>query len=90
MFGWWVFAESLPGTWWIGAALLVAGSVIISRRDTEKEKARAGQQQHRPVRSPGREAEGEGEGEGEELLARRSSGDESGGESDESLRQRQE
>jgi methylase of polypeptide subunit release factors len=39
LFGWFVFAEALPPMWWVGASMLVAGSVIISRRDTE-EKAR--------------------------------------------------
>ncbi|OJD40732.1 transcription initiation factor iia small subunit [Diplodia corticola] len=28
-----VFGESLPGLWWLGAAMLVAGSVIIGRRE---------------------------------------------------------
>jgi len=28
-----VFRENLNGTWWLGAALLVAGSVIIGRRE---------------------------------------------------------
>ncbi|KAF1994761.1 hypothetical protein P154DRAFT_363998 [Amniculicola lignicola CBS 123094] len=28
-----VFSESLPALWWLGAALLVAGSVIIGRRE---------------------------------------------------------
>ncbi|KAK8162078.1 hypothetical protein IWX90DRAFT_439433 [Phyllosticta citrichinensis] len=28
-----IFAESLPGIWWLGAAMLVAGSVVIGRRD---------------------------------------------------------
>ncbi|KAI9798021.1 MAG: hypothetical protein M1835_005024 [Candelina submexicana] len=37
--GWLIFAEALPPLWWLGAALLVAGSVIIGRRD-EEEKAR--------------------------------------------------
>lgn len=32
-----IFSESLPGLWWVGAALLVAGSVIIGMRE-EKEK----------------------------------------------------
>lgn len=32
-----IFSESLPGLWWLGAALLVAGSVIIGmREETEK------------------------------------------------------
>ncbi|KAK4983963.1 hypothetical protein LTR66_008647 [Elasticomyces elasticus] len=30
-----VFGESLPPMWWAGAALLVAGSVIIGRREEE-------------------------------------------------------
>lgn len=37
--GWLIFAEALPPLWWLGASLLVAGSVIIGRRD-EEEKAR--------------------------------------------------
>lgn len=28
-----VFSETLPGLWWLGAAMLVAGSVIIGRRE---------------------------------------------------------
>ena len=32
-----IFSESLPGLWWVGAALLVAGSVIIGTRE-EQEK----------------------------------------------------
>ncbi|KAF1846677.1 uncharacterized protein K460DRAFT_282234 [Cucurbitaria berberidis CBS 394.84] len=32
-----IFSESLPGLWWLGASLLVAGSVIIGmREETEK------------------------------------------------------
>ncbi|OCK77707.1 hypothetical protein K432DRAFT_333393 [Lepidopterella palustris CBS 459.81] len=34
-----IFSESLPGVWWLGAALLVAGSVIIGRRDKGSETA---------------------------------------------------
>jgi len=30
-----IFSETLPGIWWLGAALLVAGSVIIGRREEE-------------------------------------------------------
>ena len=35
-----IFSESLPGLWWLGAASLVAGSVIIGRREegTKKEE----------------------------------------------------
>ncbi|KAK0938689.1 hypothetical protein LTR29_009788 [Friedmanniomyces endolithicus] len=32
-----IFRESLPGLWWMGASLLVAGSVIIGRREEGKE-----------------------------------------------------
>ncbi|KXT01820.1 hypothetical protein AC578_1990 [Pseudocercospora eumusae] len=32
-----IFSESLPGLWWLGAAMLVAGSVIIGRREEGKE-----------------------------------------------------
>jgi hypothetical protein len=28
-----IFSESLPGLWWLGAAFLVAGSVIIGSRE---------------------------------------------------------
>ena len=28
-----IFAENLPPLWWLGAALLVAGNVIIGRKD---------------------------------------------------------
>lgn len=28
-----IFSEALPGLWWLGAALLVAGSVIIGSRE---------------------------------------------------------
>jgi hypothetical protein len=31
-----IFSERLPGLWWLGAALLVAGSVIIGRREEGK------------------------------------------------------
>lgn len=34
--GFFIFTESLPPLWWLGAALLVAGNVIIGRRE-EKE-----------------------------------------------------
>jgi len=38
--GFFIFTESLPPLWWLGAALLVAGNVIIGRRE-EKEVATA-------------------------------------------------
>ena len=34
--GFFIFTESLPPLWWLGASLLVAGNVIIGRRE-EKE-----------------------------------------------------
>lgn len=33
--GWMVFGEKLPGLWWVGAAGLVVGNVVIGRRDEE-------------------------------------------------------
>ncbi|KXL46147.1 hypothetical protein M433DRAFT_225408 [Acidomyces richmondensis BFW] len=32
-----VFSENLPGLWWVGASFLVVGSVIIGRREEEKD-----------------------------------------------------
>ncbi|KAL1311183.1 hypothetical protein AAFC00_001380 [Neodothiora populina] len=40
--GWMIFSENLPGLWWMGAAMLVAGSVIIGRREEGKESGAAG------------------------------------------------
>jgi hypothetical protein len=38
-----VFSEKLPGLWWLGAAMLVTGSVIIGMREETAEKdAKAG------------------------------------------------
>ncbi|KAH7043203.1 hypothetical protein B0J12DRAFT_578651 [Macrophomina phaseolina] len=37
-----VFGESLPGLWWLGAAMLVAGSVIIGRREEKTLKKGGG------------------------------------------------
>lgn len=33
-----IFSESLPPLWWAGAALLVAGNVIIGRKDESKDE----------------------------------------------------
>lgn len=30
-----IFSESLPPLWWAGAALLVAGNVVVGRKDEE-------------------------------------------------------
>jgi hypothetical protein len=32
-----IFSESLPPMWWIGASLLVAGNVIVGRKDEGKQ-----------------------------------------------------
>lgn len=37
-----IFAENLPGLWWVGAAMLVAGSVIIGRREEGAKKGEDG------------------------------------------------
>ncbi|KAG0646275.1 hypothetical protein D0Z07_8386 [Hyphodiscus hymeniophilus] len=37
-----IFSESLPPLWFLGASLLVAGNVIIGRRDEGEDKADAG------------------------------------------------
>ncbi len=34
--GWMVFGESLPGLWWVGAAGLVVGNVVIGHREEEE------------------------------------------------------
>jgi drug/metabolite transporter (DMT)-like permease len=31
-----IFGESLPPLWWVGASLLVAGTVLIGRRSEDK------------------------------------------------------
>jgi len=36
-----IFSEKLPGVWWLGAAMLVAGSVIIGMRDETETEAKA-------------------------------------------------
>lgn len=33
--GFLIFAESLPPLWWLGAAFLVAGNVVIGRREEQ-------------------------------------------------------
>lgn len=38
--GWMIFSESLPPLWFAGAALLVAGNVIIGRREEGEEKGK--------------------------------------------------
>jgi len=36
-----IFSEKLPGVWWLGAAMLCAGSVIIGMREEREEKVDA-------------------------------------------------
>ncbi len=38
LLGWAVFSERLPPLWWVGAALLAAGNVVIGRREEEGDK----------------------------------------------------
>lgn len=37
--GFLIFGENLPPLWWFGASLLVAGNVIIGRRDGEEKES---------------------------------------------------
>lgn len=64
--GWLIFSESLPPLWFFGAALLVAGNVIIGRRDEGAEK---GDVHERAEHGEGATGDEEGEGllEGEEV-----------------------
>lgn len=34
-----IFSEKLPGVWWLGAAMLVTGSVIIGMREETEKKS---------------------------------------------------
>ena len=68
--GWMVFGEKLPGLWWVGAAGLVVGNVVIGRRDEEGDvtlKGRVGEDAGR-VEQEGEEQRREGyrDREGEE------------------------
>ncbi|CZR64958.1 uncharacterized protein PAC_14858 [Phialocephala subalpina] len=56
--GWLIFSESLPPLWFLGAALLVAGNVIIGRRDEGEEKDVHGRAEN--GEGSGREEVGEG------------------------------
>ncbi|KAF8858284.1 hypothetical protein BDZ45DRAFT_400380 [Acephala macrosclerotiorum] len=57
--GWLIFSESLPPLWFLGAALLVAGNVIIGRREEGEEK---GDAHERAENGEGPRTEEEGEG----------------------------
>lgn len=64
--GWMIFSESLPPLWFVGAALLVAGNVIIGRRDEGEERGK-GDEQVRAENGEMRNEEAEGLLVGEEL-----------------------
>lgn len=46
--GFMIFTESLPPLWWLGAALLVAGTVIVGRRDEDQKSSGEGSQPPSP------------------------------------------
>jgi hypothetical protein len=56
-----IFSESLPPLWFVGAALLVAGNVIIGRREEGEEKGE-GDEQVRAETGEGSYVSEEGEG----------------------------
>lgn len=70
-----IFSETLPGLWWLGAALLVAGSVIIGRREEGNKagvEATTGiepllEGEREGTREEFRDADGESDDEQEEL-----------------------
>ncbi|KAK0112761.1 hypothetical protein ONS95_014495 [Cadophora gregata] len=59
--GWLIFSESLPPMWFLGASLLVAGNVIIGRRDEgeDKDKDVVGSAERRSIDRDGNGLEGE-------------------------------
>jgi hypothetical protein len=56
--GWMIFSESLPPLWFVGAALLVAGNVIIGRREEGEEKGKGEQERAENGEVSNEEAEG--------------------------------
>jgi hypothetical protein len=50
--GFMIFSETLPPLWWLGAALLVAGNVIIGRRE-EAESSKKGEDAARAQNTEG-------------------------------------
>lgn len=67
-----VFGEKLPGLWWVGAAGLVVGNVVIGHRDEEGDNpkialgGRGPEEEGEERREGYRDAEGE-EGSGEAI-----------------------
>jgi hypothetical protein len=43
LLGWMVFGEQLRGIWWLGAAMLAGGNVVIGRREEEGKKNKPGE-----------------------------------------------
>lgn len=67
-----IFGEKLPPLWWVGAAGLVVGNVVIGRREEGEEKGKEkGNGKRKEGRGEGegryRDADGDGEGEGVEM-----------------------
>ena len=44
--GWLVFGEELAGLWWVGAAGLIVGNVVIGRRDEDRDDTSAKHEGH--------------------------------------------
>lgn len=57
-----IFSEKLPGLWWVGAALLVAGCVVIGARKEEEVEGKGAKGDGDRVRLDGNRA-GERDGE---------------------------
>lgn len=64
LLGFFIFSEALPPVWWVGAAMLVAGNVIVGRKDDTKDSAGA-EGGYVPVSS--QEADGDGVDEDEDI-----------------------
>jgi drug/metabolite transporter (DMT)-like permease len=57
LLGYAIFSEALPPLWWLGAAMLVAGNVIIGRKDEGLAKEAEGDQEEGQARRWGWEWE---------------------------------
>ncbi|KPM43590.1 hypothetical protein AK830_g2966 [Neonectria ditissima] len=67
LLGFVIFSEALPPLWWAGAALLVAGNVIVGRKDETKD-APAAEDGYVPVPSERQEVFGRRDGEDEDVI----------------------
>ena len=66
-----IFKESLPGLWWLGAAMLVAGSVIIGMREETEKKSVVATTGEAPLLDRDTNADADGyrdEDEGEDIV----------------------